>query len=359
MLGTPPLVSGMPDMAVPGMRLSGTSNASMRVSEARGIGLRPPGQRRVQPHYDGGVTPGPKGPPVMPPHGGRQGAEPHSQESSGSPHAPPADWKSQAVRHRCVKSTNIVAAPGTAAPLMGRGEAAEALRRRGASRLSYRRAAMILARQPRSPTLAPLVESLWTYDGQLAHGFERMLPSGRMQLLVNLHEDTFRDYRLDGRLAHKTRGVAIQGAYTAPRVVDTACQRSICGVSFAPASASPYLGMPASELTGKVVDLYEIWGRDGTILRERLLQASTPAARLDVLEAALLARARSSKPRDEVVAVACSLLMGGASVRAVGVRLDLSPRRLIERFQVHVGIKPKLFARIARFQRVLESAGGR
>ena len=217
---------------------------------------------------------------------------------------------------------------------------------------------MILARQPRSPTLAPLVESLWTYDGQLAHGFERMLPSGRMQLLVNLHEDAFREYRLDGRLAHTTRGVAIQGAHTAPRVVDTASQRSICGVSFALASASPFLGVPASELTGKLIDLYEIWGRDGTLLRERLLQAPTPAARLDVLEAALLARARSSTPRDEAVAVACSLLMGGASVRAVGVRLGLSPRRLIERFQVHVGIKPKLFARIARFQRVLESAGG-
>ncbi|WP_237078147.1 DUF6597 domain-containing transcriptional factor [Myxococcus xanthus] len=202
------------------------------------------------------------------------------------------------------------------------------------------------------------MESLWTYDGQFAHGFERVLPSGRMQLLVNLHEDAFRDYRLDGRLAHKTRGVAIQGAHTAPRVVDTACQRSICGVSFAPASASPFLGMPASELTGKVVDLYEIWGRDGTILRERLLQAPTSAVRLDVLEAALLARGRASKPRDEAVAVACSLLMGGASVRAVGVRLGLSPRRLIERFQVHVGVKPKLFARIARFQSVLESAGG-
>ncbi|ATB50266.1 AraC family transcriptional regulator [Corallococcus macrosporus DSM 14697] len=206
--------------------------------------------------------------------------------------------------------------------------------------------------------LAPLVEFLWTYEGQLAHGFERVLPSGRMQLLVNLHEDVLRDHGLDGRLAHKTRGVAIQGAHTAPRVVDTAGQRAICGVSFAPGSASPFLGMPALELTGKVVDLHELWGRDGVLLRERLLQAPTAEARLDVLEAALLERGRTSKPRDEAVAVACSLLVGGASVRAVGARLGLSPRRLIERFQVHVGIKPKLFARIARFQRVLESAGG-
>jgi len=178
-----------------------------------------------------------------------------------------------------------------------------------------------------------------------------------MQLLVNLHEDEFRTYRLDGCLAHKTRGVALQGAHTAPRVVDTASQRSICGVSFAPASASPFLGMPASELTGKVVDLFELWGRDGPLLRERLLQAPTAAARLDVLEAELLARGRASKPRDEAVAAGCSLLTRGASVRAVGVQLGLSPRRLIERFQVHVGVKPKLFARIARFQRVLESAG--
>ncbi|WP_353619980.1 DUF6597 domain-containing transcriptional factor [Comamonas sp. JC664] len=134
---------------------------------------------------------------------------------------------------------------------------------------------MLLARLPRSPTLAPLVEPLWTYDGQLSHRFERVLPSGRLQLLVNLHEDAFRACGLDGGLEHQTRGVALQGAHTAPRVVDTASPSSSCGVSFASAGASPLLGMPASELARKLVDLYELWGRDGTILRERPLQAPT------------------------------------------------------------------------------------
>src|SRR5690242_19379492 len=42
--------------------------------------------------------------------------------------------------------------------------------------------------------LAPFVESFWYFAGELAQGFERVLPTGKAQLLVNLHEDELRWY---------------------------------------------------------------------------------------------------------------------------------------------------------------------
>jgi AraC-like DNA-binding protein len=173
-----------------------------------------------------------------------------------------------------------------------------------------------------------------------------------MQMLINLHADELCDYTLDGRPANWTRGAALQGARIAPILIDTAHQRSICGVSFSIGGARPFFGMSASEVCGRVFNLSDLWGRYGTLLRERLLEAGDPAAQLDVLETALLERA-ASFDRSTDLQLACGLLEGGASVRAVGDRLGLTPRRLISLFRTHVGFPPKLFARLARFQAVL------
>ena len=48
---------------------------------------------------------------------------------------------------------------------------------------------VIVARPPRSRVLAPFVERLWLHRGEFSH----LLPSGRMQLLVNLQEDVLCD----------------------------------------------------------------------------------------------------------------------------------------------------------------------
>jgi AraC-like DNA-binding protein len=217
---------------------------------------------------------------------------------------------------------------------------------------------MLLARPPCSPALAPFVASLWVHRAQLAHRFERVLPSGRMQLLVNLHEDELRDYTLDGRAANRSRGAGLQGPRTAPVVVDTIEQHEICGVNFTPAGAWPFLGVPASEVTERVIDLSEFWGRDGSVLRQRILEARDPAAQLDVLETALLEHARYSNARDREVEIACALVAEGVRIRTVGDQIGLTPRQLIARFRSRIGMSPKLFARIARFQRVIHAIDG-
>jgi AraC-like DNA-binding protein len=176
-----------------------------------------------------------------------------------------------------------------------------------------------------------------------------------MQLLVNLRDDELCDYTLEGRPAHRTRGAGLQGARAAPMLIDTAHQRNICGVSFSAGGAWPFLGVPASEVCGRVFDLSDLWGRDGTLLRERLLEARDPTAQLNVLETALIERGTSFDRGCSSVQLACGLLEGGARVGAVGDRLGLTPRRMINLFRTHVGVPPKLFARLARFQALLRA----
>jgi AraC-like DNA-binding protein len=207
------------------------------------------------------------------------------------------------------------------------------------------------------PALAPFVAQLWHFEaptGGFAHDRERVLPTGMMQLLVNLHEDELRSYHGDDlQQLRRTRGATIGGVYAGHFAIDTAEQRSILGVSFKPGGARPFFAAPADALSEQDVELDQLWGRDGAVLRERLLEQPGPHARLRVL--ATLLRARLSEPRalDPAIALAIAALEREVPVAVVGERLGLSPRKLIDRFSARVGLTPKRFARVRRFQRVV------
>lgn len=214
----------------------------------------------------------------------------------------------------------------------------------------------VLVVPPSSPALAPFVESLWYFAGELPHARERIVATGTMQLLVNLHEDELRTYHGEGFASvRRIRGAAISGAYALPFGIDTLEQRRIVGVAFRPGGAAPFFAAPSDALRGDHVELDRLWGRDGALLRERLLEAPTPVGALRSLEAVLLASVVRPLEVDKLVEFAVAAFDRGASVGQVTSRLGMTPRGFIRRFQQVVGLTPKRFARVRRFGRVLES----
>ena len=143
----------------------------------------------------------------------------------------------------------------------------------------------IYVRRP-GGALAPFVESIWYFtSNRFAHQRERILPSGSMQLLVNLDQDEIRTYHGPGYAEVKRQpGAVLSGAYGGHFAIDTAEQRSIAGVAFRSGGAYPFFRPPADEVAGAHVGLDDLWGRDGANLRERLLEANGPEAILDTLE---------------------------------------------------------------------------
>ena len=213
---------------------------------------------------------------------------------------------------------------------------------------------MNLAIRPRSPALAPFVERLGYTEGAFAHARERSLPSGHMQLLVNLAADrlvTFRGDRLD--VEQRVGGAGLVGAQTEPVGLDTADQRSIIWVCFRAGGALPFFPAPPGAVAGEIVGLDELWGRGAAVLRERMLAAPSPAAALRIVEDELLARAVRPLERDPAVRFAVTALERGAAVGDVTERLGLTARRFGSRFAEAVGLRPKRFGRVRRFQRLL------
>jgi AraC-like DNA-binding protein len=213
---------------------------------------------------------------------------------------------------------------------------------------------------PVSPLL-DFVHDFWLYDGYTQPHFkERILPSGTIELVINLRDDELRIYdAAQPERCNRFSGALVSGAYGGFFVIDTAEEVSIMGVHFKPGGAFPFLGLPAGELADAHVNLETLWGRSAVELRERLCGAATPAERFRLLEEALLAHL--FRPLEHHYAVPTALDAFGqmdtcATVRDVARHIGLSQRRFIQVFTEEVGLTPKLFSRVRRFQRTIATA---
>ncbi|WP_371524952.1 helix-turn-helix domain-containing protein [Streptomyces sp. NBC_01283] len=136
-------------------------------------------------------------------------------------------------------------------------------------------------------------------------------------------------------------------------------------VSLTPLGARAIYGVPAAALVHQLVPLDELLGALGVELVDRLRVATTWAARFAALDEVLLravGRSSGGNPAPRVrpeVAEAWRRLVaaqGRIQVGAIAAELGWSRRYLTERFRGEVGLSPKTFARVLRFEHAHELA---
>ena len=206
-----------------------------------------------------------------------------------------------------------------------------------------------------SPPLSEFVDIFWLYEGYSSQqGTERILPTGTLELAINLHENELRFYDSEHpENCCRFSGAVISGAHGRDFTPDSPGKILIIGVHFKPGGAFPFLGLPAGELADTHVDLETLWGAQADHLRERLSEASTSAERFQLLQDALLRRLCRSVENHYAVSTALEMFgknQHGPRVREIAQYLGISERRFIQVFKAEVGLTPKLFSRIQRFQ---------
>ncbi len=207
------------------------------------------------------------------------------------------------------------------------------------------------------PALAGLVESIWDWQVPPGpHRYDRVLPKPGAQLIVNLHEDQTRVYSDDAeRRCTRASGSVLGGPTLASQIIDSAEQIRVMGVVFRRGGAYAFCGEDQRQLLGRDVDLFDLFGAAGGRLRERLLDAPGPTARLDLLQAWLLRQWRVPALEPAVLHVADALdrvpqwARIGPLVRATG----WSDERFGECFRRQIGMGPKRYARLQRFRAAL------
>jgi AraC-like DNA-binding protein len=206
--------------------------------------------------------------------------------------------------------------------------------------------------------LASHVEKLWCCDGHPGvSGKDRALPDGRFQLAFSLAEGPI------SALADPIGGGAgiapslLIGIRSRFSIIYSARLRSAMGVVFRPGGAHAFFHTPADEFHNKNVSLDLIWGSTVRALRDRLRTANHPAEKFKLLEVALLERLNERAQLNAAVRYALQEFSRRPQiprVQELAQEAGLSRRRFAQLFREQIGLTPKLYCRIQRFQNALK-----
>jgi len=196
------------------------------------------------------------------------------------------------------------------------------------------------------------IDCFWTLecDASETARVERVVPDGRAELIVNLAAP-FQSFQ-DGQW-HLQPACFLAGQITGPLLLRPSGPAKIMGVRFLPHGAARVLGESVDELTGRMTPVADL-------SRElaRAIESGRESASFTRIEEAL---AKARRGPDLMIGEAVRQIVrarGACDVARLARRLALSTRQLERRFQRGVGMSPKLFCRIQRFQHVFQVIEG-
>jgi AraC-like DNA-binding protein len=210
-----------------------------------------------------------------------------------------------------------------------------------------------------APPLGRFVESLTFFAGVMPlHAREKLLPDGAIEIVVDLTDTPKKLYsgeREPGFVDY--RQAWISGMHRRPMVIEAQQLASMAVIRFRPGGAYPFLRHAADALTDDVIPLDAVFGPAAASLRDRLLEAPDMAARVDAAEDWLLRLAGGMPEVDPLVVHLTRRLQrpGGVRISALAEDTGYSERQLLNLFKRWVGVGPKQYARIRRFQQVLDA----
>ena len=204
--------------------------------------------------------------------------------------------------------------------------------------------------------LAEFVELFWHQENEPgSHARERVLPTGSMGLVVALGDRPLGVYDGDGPETQLWSEVTISGARDSSFEIDTASHAASMGVVFRPAVAGPLLGMAAHEFARSHAPLAAAWGPLGAAFRDSLREAGTADARFALAERWLTPLAERTR-RSAAITFAVERIArtnGGCAVSQLAADVGWSERHFSTVFSREVGLGPKQFGRVRRFQALL------
>lgn len=216
----------------------------------------------------------------------------------------------------------------------------------------------MLRRLP-GPRLRPFIATLWASDespDDLAPVAmrERVLPTGTVHLVLRLSETPLRIFAgPDGAISQAIAHGVVGGARTSAYVRDLTCPGSSVGAQLHPGAAELVIGVPADELAERHTPLADVWGGSCDEVVERLRAIGDPGQRLDLFESILATRLPQARGSQPATAAALARFAVGDELGAVGAVVQASGyshRRFIALFRRAVGLTPKVFWRVRRFQ---------
>ena len=216
---------------------------------------------------------------------------------------------------------------------------------------------MLLASLP-VPHLRHLIRHYYQVQDTLLGSVSlQPVPARSPQILEFMFGTRYQVRRPDRETTEHVRAVALVGSRTSPSVeLILSGNVDAFTIVFQPGAFSALFGIPAVELTNGDFDGEEVLGLRIKELYARLGEVSAFHERVDVADSLLCSIRPARESVSDIVRAAYTMKRNNGSVRIseLAHHAGLGLRQFERRFDYEIGISPKLYARIVRFETALQ-----
>jgi AraC-like DNA-binding protein len=187
---------------------------------------------------------------------------------------------------------------------------------------------------------------------------EAICPDGHTEIILHLGDPMLE--HTDGGLTPQARHLLVT-QMDRPVTIVPSGRMAMVGARLTAGALHRLLPMAQDRLAGQILDLDTIW-RQWTRQTFEQLSAAEPDGVLDIFEKALeaIVPADSASDVDRALGSAVAWLQasgGRVPIERLAHQVGVSRRQFERRFREHVGLSPRLFGRIVRFQRAFHMLG--
>lgn len=212
------------------------------------------------------------------------------------------------------------------------------------------------------PPLSQYVELLTWYAGyQPDYAYERLLPQGVVELVIDLTDPPKYIYENDTLAITQTcRKAWVAGLRHEYITISALPGSSMLVVRFREGMAYPILQLPIGILKNQVLSADLMLNPEINRLHEKLVNAPTPAEKFAFTLDFLTLRLRQNQGIHPAVQFAVGKIMADpalVTIDAIAKKTGWSHKHLVTLFDKFVGVSPKEFVRIARFQKAVAAIG--
>lgn len=200
------------------------------------------------------------------------------------------------------------------------------------------------------------------YEGfNPVHSMDRFLPDGNAEFIIELTDNTKHIYDNETLTKLQTfRHAWVSGVRTQPITIPSGRDSRMLIVAFKKGWARPFYDFPMSELADLVVDADLIFGRRMHGLREQLLNTPSIHQMFLLIEKFLLQQSGDSlhaNTPSKCIEYAVSNIVNQPNIldfQKLTSQIGYSQKHFIDLFKKQVGVSPKQYLKIMRFQRAIQ-----
>lgn len=203
--------------------------------------------------------------------------------------------------------------------------------------------------------LSPFITKIWLFEnnnGLINHG-SLIAPNARCKIIIPYKNSLTTTSGENTRICQEGDIVFIGTRDVPVRLGSPPGESASIGIEFTSAGAYRFLPFPMHEITNDLFSFSELYGLPGKEILRRVLETESPEQKLVAVQDFLFDRLHAINRNNSIVNYSVDVISsarGLTSIRELERRTGYTKRYLDMLFKDHLGISPKTFSTIARFQ---------